>query len=69
MVCLKLKLGVAGWKAQTNPLRYGGFPQLIKIGHPRPLFRLFSVFLQTNINTILQPSNVKKIYPVYSAGI
>ena len=24
MVCLGLKLGVAGWKAQTNPLSYDG---------------------------------------------
>ena len=26
MVCLGLKPGVAGWKAQTNPLSYGGTP-------------------------------------------
>ena len=45
-----------------------GFPPLLlfffffffKNGHPRPLFRLFSVFFQTNINTILQQINVKK---------
>ena len=24
MVCLVLKPGVAGWKAQMNPLSYGG---------------------------------------------
>ena len=24
MVCLGLELGVAGWKAQTNPLSYDG---------------------------------------------
>ena len=24
MVCLGLKPGAAGWKAQTNPLSYGG---------------------------------------------
>ena len=28
MVCMGLKPGVAGWKAQTNPLRYGGIPRL-----------------------------------------
>ena len=28
MVCLGLKQGVAGWKAQTNPLNYGGTPYL-----------------------------------------
>ena len=26
MVCLGLKPGVAGWKAQMNPLTYGGSP-------------------------------------------
>ena len=26
MVCLGFKPGVAGWKAQTNPLSYGGTP-------------------------------------------
>ena len=24
MVCLGIKPGVAGWKAETNPLSYGG---------------------------------------------
>ena len=27
MVCLEFKPGVAGWKAQINPLSYGGIPQ------------------------------------------
>ena len=27
MVCLGLKPGAAGWKAQTNPLSYGGTPR------------------------------------------
>ena len=26
MVCLGLEPGAAGWKAQTNPLNYGGNP-------------------------------------------
>ena len=26
MVCLALEPGAAGWKAQTNPLSYGGTP-------------------------------------------
>ena len=26
MVCLGLEPGAAGWKAQTNPLSYGGTP-------------------------------------------
>ena len=29
MVCLGLKPGAAGWKAQTNPLSYGGTPSKI----------------------------------------
>ena len=28
MVCLGLEPGAAGWKAQTNPLSYGGTPSL-----------------------------------------
>ena len=28
MVCLGLEPGAAGWKAQTNPLSYGGTHQL-----------------------------------------
>ena len=28
MVCLGLEPGAAGWKAQTNPLSYGGTQQL-----------------------------------------
>ena len=27
MVCLGLKPGAAGWKAQTNPLSYSGTPK------------------------------------------
>ena len=29
MACLGLKPGVAGWKAQTNPLSYDGTPMMI----------------------------------------
>ena len=28
MVCLGLEPGAAGWKAQTNPLSYGGIPEI-----------------------------------------
>ena len=28
MVCLGFEPGVAGWKAQTNPLSYGGTPDI-----------------------------------------
>ena len=27
MACLGVEPGAAGWKAQTNPLSYGGTPQ------------------------------------------
>ena len=30
MACLGIEPGVAGWKAQTNPLSYGGTPSLIQ---------------------------------------
>ena len=34
MVCLGLKPKAAGWKAQTNPLSYGGTPAtLICVNH------------------------------------
>ena len=29
MVCLGFELRAAGWKAQTNPLSYGGTPKSI----------------------------------------
>ena len=28
MVCLGFEPGAAGWKAQTNPLSYGGTPAI-----------------------------------------
>ena len=31
MVCLGLEPGAAGWKAQTNPLSYGGTPKLSNV--------------------------------------
>ena len=31
MVCLGLEPGAAGWKAQTNPLCYGGTPGILLI--------------------------------------
>ena len=37
------------------------------MGHPRPLFRLFSSFKQTL--QFLQPINVNNFHPVYGAGI
>ena len=34
MVCLGLEPGAAGWKAQTNPLSYGGTPTNANITLP-----------------------------------
>ena len=31
MVCLGLKPGAAGWKAQTNPLSYSGTPNNYRV--------------------------------------
>ena len=31
MVCLGFEPGAAGWKAQTNPLSYGGTPKRVDI--------------------------------------
>ena len=50
MVCLGLKPGAAGWKAQTNPLCYGGsklFFFLKKWANPGLLFAYFRSFLVT----------------------
>ena len=37
MVCLGFEPGAAGWKAQTNPLSYGGTPQLTCLVKSKPL--------------------------------
>ena len=39
-----------------------------KMGQPRPLFRLFSVFFKQTMQ-FLQQINVKHVHPVYGAGI
>ena len=44
MVCLGLEPGVAGWKAQTNPLSYGGTPKKMKAR----LFNLFCYFCKND---------------------
>ena len=31
MVCLGLEPGAEGWKAQTNPLSYGGTPNSVTV--------------------------------------
>ena len=41
---------------------------LFKMGQPRPLFRLFSVFPNKQYN-FLQQINVKNVHPVYGTGI
>ena len=42
--------------------------QFFSMGHPRPLFRLFSVFLKQTIQN-LQQNNVKNVHPVSCARI
>ena len=60
MVCLGLEPGVAGWKAQTNPLSYSGTPSLLFLmGQPGPLL-LFLVFSNKHHYSFLQLIYVKK---------
>ena len=40
-----------------------------KMGHPRPLLRLFSLFFRKTLIQFLEQMNVKNVYPVYGAGI
>ena len=40
----------------------------LKMGHHRPLFRLFSVFFKQTVY-FLQQINEKNVHPVYSTGI
>ena len=40
----------------------------LNMGHPRPLFTLFSVFFKQTIQ-ILQQTNVKNVFPVSGARI
>ena len=45
MVCLGLEPGAAGWKAQTNPLSYGGTPTLGKYLASKPVKPIFKQVL------------------------
>ena len=65
LIPLTLTLLVAISFSQYLPTQV--FPFFKKMGHPRPLFRLFSVFSR-NI-TILQQIYVKNVHPVYSDEI
>ena len=38
MMCLEVEPGAAGWKAQMNPLSYGG-TQRIMLSHTFPFFK------------------------------
>ena len=42
MVCLGIEPGAAGWKAQTNPLSYGGTPNrfffILRLVTQHPIF-------------------------------
>ena len=46
MMCLGFEPGAAGWKAQTNPLSYGGTPTNNLIG--RPMVEFLANKLQNN---------------------
>ena len=44
-------------------------PLSFLIGHPRPLFRLFSVIFKQTSKQIYNKQMGKNVYPVYSTGI
>ena len=46
MVCLGLKPGVAGWKAQTNPLSYGSIPFLTAFAMNFPSLKMGNLMMQ-----------------------
>ena len=46
MVCLGLEPGAAGWKAQTNPLSYGGTPNYLSLK-----LKNYSIICKDNILT------------------
>ena len=66
MVCLGLQPGAAGWKAQTNPLSYGGtllsltpftkgamvVAQLVKWLYPKPEIPRFETSHWQTLSTI-----------------
>ena len=67
MVCLGLEPGVAGWKAQTNPLSYGGTPddfiifQYLAMYNIESLSKIITQFLQIrlkNCQTRNKPSTI-----------
>ena len=66
MVCLGVKPGVAGWKAQTNPLSYGGTPitsflPLKSFGHYFNLVATVKLF--NCVHILFQWCFVKSIQP------
>ena len=46
--------------------QFGQTNFFLKMGHPRPLFRLFSVFFKQTLQFL---QYVKNVHPVYGAGI
>ena len=58
MVCLGLEPGAAGWKAQTNPLSYGGMTSLIvcRLLNRRKIFScpfvLFKLFVRRGVRNV-----------------
>ena len=60
MVCLGVKLGAAGWKAQTNPLSYGGT-------HTLQSLTISSARGKVNLSQFLSPpSSIKCDIKVFS---
>ena len=71
MVCLGFEPRAAGWKAQTNPLSYGGTPftySFLKWANPRIFFIYFHL-LKYTLQIVQQIGMWKNVHPVYGAGI
>ena len=65
MVCLGVEYGAARWKAQTNPLSYGGTPlREIFLNGPTPASFLFIFVLFKQTIQSLQQINVKNVMSI-----
>ena len=57
MACLGVEPGAAGWKAQTNPLSYGGTPCLKFFNGPSPAsFKFIFVLFKQHFTEIMYAS-------------
>ena len=68
MVCLGFKPGVAGWKAQTNPLSYGGTPNYY---HDSMIFYFYLQIydLSNLVHSKLSAPQVNWIEPIWVYGV